>query len=328
MSEESNRQRKQNNGTCISCGKCKANCEFLSKYELDFSDEEKLRKLAYHCMLCGKCTQVCPIGIDGRNRILQMRIAKVQSQKGKISGYQVLRGEKVNYKFKNYKRVKKSVLFLGCNYPSLFPDTASQLIKIMDEAGIGSVFDCCGKPIMELGLESEAKKIIEKLNQKFHKHGIEELVVVCPNCYYYLRDKIEIPIVNIYEKLIEINSDIQAIEVEDAAQVFVPCPDRKEEKWLGDIQRLTQLRLPKVEGIQCCGLGGVASSSEPEYPEIMAGKLKERNRETYVYCASCAGSFTRNGIENVYHILNEIVGSTEAPDIKSSMINRMKFKFK
>lgn len=314
---------------CISCGKCKANCEFLAKYQLDFSKEEALRGLAYHCMLCGKCTQVCPIGIDGRSRILQMRIEQIQKQKGKLTGYRVLRGEKVNYKFKNYRSAKKkSVLFLGCNYPSLFPKTANQLIEMMGAEGIGVAFDCCGKPIQELGLEIEANRIIEKLNQRFKVHGIEELIVVCPNCYYYLKDKIEIPIVTIYEKLATMNTVLQEVDVRENTGVFVPCPDRREERWLKDIQQLTKQEIPKIEGIQCCGLGGVAVSQEPEYPSIMAKILKDKSCQTYVYCASCAGSFERNGVENIHHILNEMVGSDEVPDIKSSMMNRMKFKFK
>lgn len=312
---------------CISCGKCKANCEFLSKYQLDFSDRAALKELAYHCMLCGTCTRVCPIGIDGRNRILDMRRGLVSENHGKIDGYQVLRGEKVNYKFRNYKRgQKKSVLFLGCNYPSLFPQTTEKLMKLMEANQIGVVFDCCGKPISELGLEDKANTITAKLNAQFRKKNIEELIVVCPNCYYYLKDKIDIPILTIYEKLVSL--DIKTSPISEDASIFMPCPDKNNKKWLQDIEKLTRNQIQVVEGIQCCGLGGVAVAKEPKYPEIMAEKLKETKKDTYVYCASCAGSFTRNSVENVEHILNAFVGSKEVPDIKYSMINRMKYKFK
>lgn len=312
---------------CISCGKCTANCEFLSKYQLDFSMEEKIKKWAYHCMLCGTCSRVCPIGIDGRARILNFRRESVEEKAGKLDGYKVLRGEKVKYKFKNYRRgQKKSVLFLGCNYPSLFPQTTKTLIELMEGHDVGVVFDCCGKPIGELGLEREANSIIERLQEQFVHNHIEELIVVCPNCYYYLKDKIKIPIRTIYEELAFINTEVSTIKEE--SQFFIPCPDKDEKKWLNDIQQCMEGEIRVVEDVQCCGLGGVASSKEPEYPSSMATKLDSHNKNTYVYCASCAGSFRRNGVKQIYHVLNEILESNEEPDIKRSMINRMKFKFK
>ncbi len=314
---------------CISCGKCRRNCEFLSQYELDFSQPEKLKELAYHCMLCGKCTQVCPIGIDGKTRIVDMRREVVREKQGKLDGYKVLRGEKVNYKFRNYRMgKKKSVLFLGCNYPSLYPKTTTQLMNLMKQNEIGIVFDCCGKPIGELGLELEAKGIIQGLEQRFQKYQIEELIVVCPNCYYYLKDKISIPIRTIYEKLNELGWETNSSMVEKSNQIFIPCPDRDDEKWLADIEVLAQHTFAKVEGVQCCGLGGVAPVEEPQYPKQMAKKLQEKSNGTYVYFESCAGSFRRNGLDNVEHILNVFVESKEQPDIKYSMINRMKCKLK
>ena len=51
---------------CIHCHVCQENCSFLKKYGLDIGDTEKLNKLAYHCFLCGKCSEVCPVGIDGQ----------------------------------------------------------------------------------------------------------------------------------------------------------------------------------------------------------------------------------------------------------------------
>lgn len=52
---------------CIHCHVCQKHCEFLKKYGIDIGDTEKLKELSYHCFLCGKCTEVCPIGIDGRD---------------------------------------------------------------------------------------------------------------------------------------------------------------------------------------------------------------------------------------------------------------------
>ena len=63
---------------CTHCGVCTENCEFLKKYDLTIGDTEKLSKMAYHCFLCGKCSKVCPQGIDGREIVLQIRRHRVK----------------------------------------------------------------------------------------------------------------------------------------------------------------------------------------------------------------------------------------------------------
>ena len=54
--------------------------EFLKKYGIDIGDTEKLKELSYHCFLCGKCTEVCPIGIDGRDYILKAFAGKMSGR--------------------------------------------------------------------------------------------------------------------------------------------------------------------------------------------------------------------------------------------------------
>lgn len=330
---------------CVSCGKCTSACEFLEKYHMDFSEEGKVKDLAYHCMLCGKCTEVCPKHIDGKQMVMDMRNQIVAENKGKIAGYGGLRFEKERYKFKNYKHgKKKSVLFPGCNYPSLFPQSMKALEELMDSHDIGIVYDCCGKPIAELGLVAQKDAIITQLNQRFLQMGIEEIIVVCPNCYYYLRDKLRVNVVTIYEKLsslgigeriqgISIGERIQGTSCGERIHIFPPCPDRKEQLWLDQMQPYLPAEIKLIKEVQCCGLGGLAPKMEPEFPSILGQKLAEYKvqnqvEDIYVYCASCGGSFYRNGVANVHHILNEILGCKEAPDIKSSMINRIKTKWK
>lgn len=67
---------------CTHCGICTENCGFLKKYDLTIGDIEKLSRLAYHCFLCGKCSKVCPQGIDGREAVLQIRRQQVKEAGG------------------------------------------------------------------------------------------------------------------------------------------------------------------------------------------------------------------------------------------------------
>ena len=63
-------------------------------------------------------------------------------------------------------------MFFGCNFPSFYPETTRYLGKLLAEkADAFSVFDCCGKPIAELGLEEKETVILERLNKKLLEAG-------------------------------------------------------------------------------------------------------------------------------------------------------------
>ncbi|HSN58853.1 MAG TPA: (Fe-S)-binding protein [Clostridiaceae bacterium] len=315
---------------CINCGKCKEHCEFLNSYNIDLSDTERLEELAYHCFLCGKCTMVCPKNINGQEMVLQMRRNKVADNNGKLAenGYGMLLKEKKNYLFKNYKHAAgKSVLFPGCNFPAFYPETTMLLAEILNEnAGMGMIFDCCGKPVSELGLIKEEEAIIARISRELDRAGIEEIVTVCPNCYYYLKPRMKVPVISIYEKLSELGIG-QAIEVPEI-DVFAPCPD------IGSLSLQEQMkpflpgRVNQIEDVQCCGLGGCAGSKEPGLARKFLEDLKTKSKDDiYMYCASCAGNAARAGCGNVHHILVDIMKTQEKPDTKGSLLNRLKMKF-
>ena len=68
--------------------------------------------------------------------------------------------EKKDYRFRNYRNgTGRSVLFTGCNFPSFYPETTRYLAKLLwEKAGMGTVFDCCGKPVAELGMRMRKKR--------------------------------------------------------------------------------------------------------------------------------------------------------------------------
>ena len=99
---------------CVHCHLCRNHCAFLGKYGIDIGDTERLKELAYHCFLCGRCTEVCPKGIDGRQVILNMRQKEVRENGGRVpeKGYGMLLWEKRDYRFRNEKNIRgKSYLY-------------------------------------------------------------------------------------------------------------------------------------------------------------------------------------------------------------------------
>ena len=50
-----------------------------------------------------------------------------------------------------------------------------KLVKLLKEHGIGVAYDCCGKPIAELGLEADEKRIIQRINDELKKEAWKRL---------------------------------------------------------------------------------------------------------------------------------------------------------
>lgn len=316
--------------SCIHCGKCTGQCAFLSGYGIDIGNTARLEKLAYHCFLCGRCTEVCPLGIDGREVVLGMRKEKVRLSGGRVTekGYVMLQAEKEDYLFKNYRNISGStVLFPGCNFPSFYPRTTRFLWKTLKSyQDIGIVYDCCGKPIEELGKEQAAEQNIRRIGRRLKEAGVTEVIMVCPNCYYYLKPRLDIKVVSVYEKLTElgVGSPIK----ENHMHIFLPCPDRAEQKWLQHMRLFLPDRYQLIEGVQCCGLGGCAAAKEPELAKgFLQTLVKQDYPNIYTYCGTCGGNITRGGVGGVHHILTEILESKESADTKKSLLNRIKSKF-
>lgn len=320
---------------CIHCGRCTAKCDFLRKYALDLEGFSSHPELAYHCFLCGECTACCPCGIDGVQIALDLRKARIQEAsafrslpEAKPLRLTVL--EKQDYLFRNYRHAASgAVLFPGCNFPSFFPETTKLLSRLLWEtAGIGTVMDCCGKPIMELGMEENAEKISAGLSDRLRRAGVTEVIVLCPNCFAYLRKHLDLPVVSIYEKLRELKL-VSPISRE-RFDLFLPCPDRQSREMLETASPLLNGTLRPIRGIQCCGLGGCASAAEPELAAGFSEKLRKKELETvYTYCASCAGNLSRGGVEGVRHLLPELLGTGERPaEGIRSLLNRAAAKFK
>ena len=317
---------------CIHCKLCTKNCDFLKKYNMDLEGFSKREELAYNCFLCGKCKSVCPKDIYGKEIALNMRRKNVRQNKNTIidKDYNMILKEKNPYLFSNYKNSnKKSVLFPGCNFISFFPKTGKVLINELKKYDIGVIFDCCQKPIDELGLKDDAERNLQPLRKKIKESTIDEIIVVCPNCYYFLKTKLDIKIVTIYEKLKELNLG-QSIK-EENIPIYYPCPDREDKLFFNTITPFIEGKVKNsFKNTQCCGLGGCASLKENEISIKLAQSVSLAGEDKlFTYCASCVGNFKRKGFSNSYHILPLILNvNEEVPLGMKSLFNRAMFKFK
>ena len=314
---------------CVHCHKCRDNCAFLTKYGIDICDTDKLKELTYHCFLCGRCTAVCPVGIDGRELIMDMRRGRASSEeRAQIEKkYKGLIGEKREYRFRNWKHVTSgTVFFPGCNFPSMYPKTNAALEKLFAEHGIGTVYECCGKPISELGFADDEERILDGIRGRLQSSDVKEIVTACPNCKGFFGDRLGVEVKSVYKKLTELGL---GAKLDGDIEFYLPCPDRFEKNWVEDIRPFINGSISINDSAQCCGLGGSAVSCEKEIADGFVSALKENSRgRIYTYCASCMGRFRRCGLDNVYHVLPLIMDTKERPDTAKSYINRVFTRFK
>lgn len=71
-------EREPSFGLCIGCGGCAATCSAAQFTDISLrklnilvkrGENDEVRRLMNKCMLCGKCTLVCPRGVNTRNVI-------------------------------------------------------------------------------------------------------------------------------------------------------------------------------------------------------------------------------------------------------------------
>ena len=181
---------------CSRCGICIDPCQLQSQLGINevqsvyFLRDRRYnmlqQKIANNCLMCGRCEQVCPVGINLNTLRLNSRSSMRNiPHEGR---YNYLRG------------VDRSVgegrvgYFAGC-MTLLTPNTMSSMRRIFAAAGEEVWWAdkeggaCCGRPLMLSGEVDSARKMVEYNKSLFARHGITTLVTSCPICLKVFREE-------------------------------------------------------------------------------------------------------------------------------------------
>lgn len=184
---------------CSRCGICIDPCQLQSQLGINevqsvyFLRDRRYnmlqQKVAHNCLMCGRCEQVCPVGINLNTLRLNSRISMRNiPNEGR---YNYLRN------VDNSQGDGRVGYFAGC-MTLLTPNTLSAMQRIFDAAGEkvwwadkdGGV--CCGRPLMLSGEIDSAKKMIDYNKALFEKHNITTLVTSCPICLRVFREEYQL----------------------------------------------------------------------------------------------------------------------------------------
>ena len=234
--------------------------------------------------------------------------------------------EKAHYPFKNYPSKKcDDVLFPGCAFPSQFPKTMSEIQRICVGAGCGVAYDCCGHPLDGYGVKGGTDKVLRSIESRLEKLGCKRVIVLCPNCWMVMKERLSIPVISIFEYLKEIGFKPKSDKKDIAGVMFTPCPDKQEhelEAYVREFEIFNNVKT--LEKVPCCGLLPGIMAKGPESVQKCTNKIIEKanGEKIYTYCASCLGQFSRLGNDNCGHVLSAILGIDEIPDSKNGFKNR------
>jgi Fe-S oxidoreductase len=201
--------------SCSSCGICIDQCQLnfsagitniQSAYLMKgIRNNDDVYDIAHNCLMCGRCEQTCPVGIELSDiRMIHRREGEAENDMRNIwKGY--FRNRQLNIPVKvpeapsfNYLPERKSqkadvVYFAGC-MTHLTPGIRNSMIKILKAAGENFYFMdeadgvCCGRPLMLAGQDKEARELINFNSEVIWKSGARTLVTSCPICYKVFRE--------------------------------------------------------------------------------------------------------------------------------------------
>jgi Fe-S oxidoreductase len=201
--------------SCSSCGICIDACQLnfsagitdiQSAYLMKaIRNNDKVSYIADNCLMCGRCDQKCPVGIELTPiRMIQRRGKEAENDirniyKGYFRISQPVVSEKamgsLNYNFlPEYNPEKTDILYFAGCMTHLTPSIKNSMVKILDASGLNYSFIdeqggvCCGRPLMLAGQDKEARELINYNSEMILKSGAHTLVTSCPICYKVFKE--------------------------------------------------------------------------------------------------------------------------------------------
>lgn len=179
--------------SCPRCGICIDVCQMNSAagvkdaqavyYLRSIRDGHIIGNIAMKCLVCGRCQDVCPVGIN----IDSLHLVKRR---------EFFIGQTVDHGYlRNEAPVPAEVIYFAGCMTHLTPSVIRAMKGIFEKAGISYHFldrektVCCGRPMMLSGKTDQAARMIEINKRSIEESSAKLLVTSCPICYRVFREE-------------------------------------------------------------------------------------------------------------------------------------------
>jgi L-lactate utilization protein LutB/heterodisulfide reductase subunit B len=314
---------------CIGCGMCLLHCPTYNIVGPIFGPsghmggqgvylagslgkiDESVESGLYICTSCGACTEVCPVKIDTKRGISNVRREARKAKKGNLpehstvissvknydNPWQVPRRQKLKWSEGLDLKGKGEVLyFAGCSTSLLFPESARRSVRLLRACGVepahlGQNEKCCGSTVRKLGDEVLSREKAEACFEDFKKAGAKFVVTSCPGCSSALNHFKELPerygvrVQHISQFLVDRIDLSSMTPLDDIGQVTFhdPCDLGRAQGIYDEPRKLLShaLSSPIVEmsrsriNSSCCGSGSGVKSAYPDLARAIAADRVE-----------------------------------------------------
>ncbi|MCX6248943.1 MAG: (Fe-S)-binding protein [Bacteroidetes bacterium] len=196
--------------SCSRCGVCIDVCQLNTAAGIQdiqavyflqsIRHKQVMNNIVNRCLVCGRCQEVCPVGIHTDYQRLFHREVFRKSQ---AQDFSFLNGEST--------RKAEVIYFAGC-MSHLTPTIPEAMQQILDTAKIDYLYldkdhtVCCGRPLMLAGKPVQAEMLIAQNKKTILDSEAVLLVTSCPICYRVFREdyKLDIRILHHTQYLLEL----------------------------------------------------------------------------------------------------------------------------
>jgi len=327
--------------SCSRCGICLDTCQLnhadikttQSVYVLkNIRNKNLTDETLFNCLLCGRCQQICPVGIELNDLRITQRIESTLQYN---SSYDYLKKGEIQ---------KADVIYFAGCMTHLTPAIKKSMKEILTYAGISYWFmdedkaPCCGRPLMQAGQFDAAQKLISNNQQLITLSGAKQLVLSCPICYKVFKEDYtlhDIEVKHHSEFLLELTEKniIKSVKIPDRIIYHDPC---ELGRGSGRYEQPRELLKKYVDIINikdekensfCCG-GSLANIKiqMQERDKIRNKALNEymKYKPDYLVtsCPLCKKTFSKGSNIHVYDIAEIVAVSVKAVKEKVTAVKQ------
>ena len=184
--------------SCSRCGICIDSCQMNGQkksgtaqmvyFLRDLRSNTLAPELTENCLMCGRCSEVCPVGIDlTRQRLVQ----------------RLNHSNQLPYNFSYLEEpvpAKTDIIYFAGCMSHLTPSIIRSMTAIFKAAKLNYLFldekgsVCCGRPLKLSGQFDAARNLMEHNKQQILSSGAKTLITSCPICYKSFKEDYELPL--------------------------------------------------------------------------------------------------------------------------------------
>jgi Fe-S oxidoreductase len=289
--------------SCPRCGICIDNCQLSNDLAISntqptyfFTSIRRKRtkqKLTDTCLMCGRCVETCPVGIEITTIRANQRKENQSFEPTNISS------------LKRYTPKPSRVAFFAGCMGHLTPSVVKATLSLLKEANVDYNFLdedsslCCGRPLMLVGEEKAASSLIRKNAELISSSGAEALVTTCPICAKIFTETyaLNIPVFHHSQYLLMLAKQGKLVFKKSSAQVAYhdPCELGRGLGIYSEPRELLSLSVNLVDtenslnNSLCCGGSlAITNISSDQRKTIAANTLnKITNSSTQILATGC-----------------------------------------